>query len=116
MHHFAITLRAGGELIGAIGIDVEPEHARAELGYWIGVPYWGRGYATEAAAALVTRAFEVLGLQRVFAYHFTTNPASGRVLQKIGMRHEGTRRKHTRKWDEYPDSECYAILRAEWRP
>jgi RimJ/RimL family protein N-acetyltransferase len=113
MHHFAITLRESGELVGAIGIDVEERHARAELGYWIGVPYWGRGYATEAATAVVAHAFDDLGLNRVYAYHFTTNPASGRVLQKIGMRHEGTRRAHTRKGDAYLDSDAYAILRED---
>jgi RimJ/RimL family protein N-acetyltransferase len=53
------------------------------------VPYWGRGYATEAARAIVDFAFGELGLNRVFAYHFTSNPASGRVLQNIGMRLEG---------------------------
>jgi RimJ/RimL family protein N-acetyltransferase len=114
MLHFAVTLRDGGELIGAIGLDLERAHARAELGYWIGVPYWGRGYATEAAAALVAHAFDVRGLNRVYAFHFTNNPGSGRVLQKIGMRHEGTRRGHTRKGETYLDSDGYAILRDEW--
>jgi ribosomal-protein-alanine N-acetyltransferase len=89
-------------------------HARAELGYWIGVPHWSRGYATEAAQATVEFAFRRLGLNRVYAYHFTTNPASGRVLQKIGMQLEGTRRRHTRKWGEFLDSDMYAVLRDDW--
>ena len=109
--NFAVTLRESGELVGAVGLGLARDHARAELGYWIGVPYWGRGYATEAARAVVTYAFGELGLNRVFAFHFTNNPASGRVLQKIGMRHEGTRRAHTRKGDAFLDSESYAILR-----
>jgi RimJ/RimL family protein N-acetyltransferase len=110
--NLAIERREDGALVGAVGLEFEPEHHRAELGYWIGVPYWGNGYATEAAAAVVRAAFE-LGLNRVYAFHWTTNPASGRVLQKIGMKHEGIRRQHTRKGEEYLDSECYAIVRSD---
>jgi RimJ/RimL family protein N-acetyltransferase len=99
--------------VGAIGLRVEAEHERAEVGYWIGVSYWGQGYATEAARAAVDFAFRHFGVNRVFAFHFTTNPASGRVLQKIGMRREGTRRQHTLKWGEFLDSDLYAALRAE---
>jgi RimJ/RimL family protein N-acetyltransferase len=112
MHHFAITLRDSEGLIGAIGLDVEDRHDRAELGYWVGVPYWGNGYATEAARMVVTYAFDTLHLHRVYAFHFTNNPASGAVLRKIGMTHEGTRRGHTRKGDAYLDSDGYAILRS----
>jgi len=111
---FAVVLRERDELAGAIGLGLEREHDRAELGYWVGVPYWNRGYATEAAAAVLAYAFETLGLRRVYAFHFSRNPASGRVLQKIGMTHEGTRRAHTLKWGEYLDNEAYGILRAEW--
>ena len=63
---------------------------------------------------LVRHAFDVEGLNRVFAYHYTRNPASGRVLEKVGMRHEGTRRGHPLKWGEYLDSESFAILRSDW--
>ncbi len=112
---FAVTLREGGELIGTIGLHTKLDHDHAELGYWIGVPYWGRGYATEAAAAVVRFGFETLPLNRIYAMHFARNPASGRVLQKIGMRHEGTLRQHLKKWDEYVDLECYGILRADYK-
>ncbi len=113
-HTFAITLRKRRDLIGAIGLEVKPEHDRGEIGYWIGIPYWGLGYMTEAARAVVGWAFEELALNRIFAQHFTRNPASGRVLQKIGMRHEGTLRQHNKKWDEYLDVEVYGIVRSEW--
>ena len=114
-HAFAITLRRTEELIGCVGLHMKPDHDHAELGYWIGVPYWGRGYATEAAAVVVRFGFETLALNRIFAMHFSRNPASGRVLQKIGMRHEGTLRQHLKKWDEYVDLECYAILRNDFQ-
>jgi RimJ/RimL family protein N-acetyltransferase len=110
----AIERREDRVLVGAIGLRYEREHHRAELGYWIGVPYWGNGYATEAAAAVLRGAFELQRLNRVYASHFANNPASGRVLQKLGMKNEGTSRRHYRKGDAYLDSECYAILRTEW--
>lgn len=112
--NFAITLRATGELIGALGLRLEAVHNRGELGYWIGVPWWGQGYCTEAAAAALEFGFHEVGLNRIHAAHFTRNPASGRVMQKIGMRHEGTLRQHVRKWDIYEDLEKYAILRSEY--
>jgi [ribosomal protein S5]-alanine N-acetyltransferase len=111
---FAIERVEDGALVGAVSLRLEREHERAELGYWIGVPYWGNGYATEASAAAVRHGFTALGLNRIYAFHFATNPASGRVLQKIGMTHEGTRRAHTLKWGEHLDNECYAVLRGEW--
>jgi RimJ/RimL family protein N-acetyltransferase len=95
---------------------LECEHDRAELGYWIGKPFWGRGYATEAARALVQYGFDTLGLHRIYARHLTRNPASGRVLHKIGMTHEGYRRKHEKKWGIYEDDKLYGILRDDPRP
>ncbi len=111
---FVFAITAGDELCGAVGLHIEAQHRHAELGYWIGVPYWGRGYATEAARAVVAFGFETLKLERVFAHHFAQNPASGRVLQKIGMRHEGRMRHHFLKWDQFVDAELYGVLRSEF--
>jgi ribosomal-protein-alanine N-acetyltransferase len=108
----AVTRRSDGALVGAIGLRIEPEHARAELGYWIGKPYWGRGYCTEAAAAVVRYGFDALELNRIHACHLLRNPASGRVMQKIGMVHEGCLRGHVRKWGQFEDLALYGILRA----
>ncbi len=111
---FAITQREGGDLIGAISMRIDQANDRAEIGYWIGVPYWGSGYGTEANIAVVDYAFCTLRLNRVHAYHFKRNPASGRVLQKSGMAYEGRLRKHVRKLDAYEDLEIYGVLAAEW--
>lgn len=111
---FAIVLRETGELVGAIGLAIAPAHGRAELGYWVGVPFWGGGYCTEAARALVDFGFAELGLNRVHAHHFTRNPASGRVMQKIGMRYEGCLRQHVRKGEGFEDLEAYGILREDF--
>jgi len=113
-HVFAVTLRDPSAFVGCVGLHVKADHDHAELGYWIGVPYWGHGYATEAAGAVLRFGFETLPLNRIFAMHFSRNPASGRVLQKLGMRHEGTLRQHLKKWDEYVDLECYGIVRSEF--
>ena len=111
---FAVTRRDGDELVGAIGLSLEAEHHRAELGYWVARAAWGQGVCTEAARAVLQYGFGVLGLERIFAHHFAGNPASGRVMQKLGMRHEGTLRGHIEKWGRREDVECYGILREEF--
>lgn len=111
---FAMVERESGRLVGAIGLRLVQAHRRAELGYWIGKPYWGRGYATEAARAVLRYGFETLGLNRIHAAHFTRNPASGRVMQKIGMTHEGRLRQHYDKWGVLEDIEFYGILSGEY--
>ncbi len=110
---FAITLRDGGRLVGAIGLEITAAHERAELGYWIGTPHWGKGYCTEAAIAVLQYGFDSLELERIFATHFHKNPASGRVMQKAGMKHEGRLRHHIKKWGKSEDLEMYSILRSK---
>jgi [ribosomal protein S5]-alanine N-acetyltransferase len=111
----AVTERGRGQLLGAISLRLVARDENAELGYWIGKPYWGRGICTEAAAAVLTYGFETLGLHRIHASFLTRNPASGRVMQKIGMTREGRLREHIKKWDVFEDLEKYAILRSEHR-
>jgi RimJ/RimL family protein N-acetyltransferase len=110
----AITVRAGGALIGSIGLDLYPDHQLGQLGYWIGKPYWNNGYCTEAARAVVHYGFESWWLHRIFATHFKRNPASGRVMQKLGMQHEGCLREHVKRWNRFEDCEYYGILRSEY--
>jgi RimJ/RimL family protein N-acetyltransferase len=105
-----IFLREGPTLCGGIGLVANPRHHHAELGYWLGVPYWGKGYATEAAKAVVEYGFKELKLHRIFASHFPNNPASGRVLQKIGMSYEGKARDHVCKWNKFYDIENYGMI------
>lgn len=80
----AITLE--GELIGGTGVGVR-DHEEWELGYWLGEPYWNRGYASEAATALRDFAFKGLNLPQIVAGHFSDNHASGRILTKLGFRY-----------------------------
>lgn len=81
---FAITSRESGALYGAAGLMIDPAHRRAELGYWLGADFWGSGFATEAARAVVRYGFEDLRLNRIHANHLVRNPGSGRVLEKVG--------------------------------
>lgn len=111
----AITLRSDGRQIGGIGLTVEEQHQHAELGYWLAIASWGKGYTTEAAREMLRYGFEDLKLHRIFASHFKHNPASGNVLKKLGMRYEGCQREHLRKWEQFIDSELYGILRREWK-
>lgn len=112
---FAITENNNGNLLGTVGLLINKEHDRAEMGYWIGKDYWGKGYCTEAAVAVLEYGFESLGLNRIFANHFKGNGASGRVMQKIGLNYEGSRRGHIKKWGQYKDIVSYGLLREEYR-
>ncbi len=109
----AITQKKSGVLMGAIGFNVNLKNGWAEIGYWVGKPYWGHGYATEALRALIPWAFEAFPLNRLQACHFTRNPASGRVMQKAGMTLEGILRQRVKKWGKFEDIAVYAILRHE---
>jgi ribosomal-protein-alanine N-acetyltransferase len=113
---FAVTEREGGRLVGACGLMVARVPYRAELGYWIGKDRWNRGYATEAARAVVAFGFDGWGLTRIEASHFLRNPASGRVLEKIGMRREGLLRGYFQRWGVHEDCPLHAMLFSDPRP
>jgi RimJ/RimL family protein N-acetyltransferase len=83
---FVITLRSGA-VIGACGVTARDD--QAELGYWLGVPYWGKGYATESLHAVIDYAFTDLGHEALSAGARVTNPASRRVLEKCGFQWTG---------------------------
>ena len=87
-HRFAIQRKQDGLFMGMIGLYAEDDY---EFGYWLGKPFWGRGYATEAARRLVSYAFMELDRETVHAGWFYDNPASGNVLAKLGARHNGSR-------------------------
>lgn len=86
--NYAVVLRDSDLLIGAIGY-VAIREDEAEFGYWIGVPYWGRGYCTEAARALIEFGFTTLGFTKQLARHLPENIASARVITKNGLHYIG---------------------------
>lgn len=107
---YAVTRLEGSPLIGTVALGIEPSHDKADLHYWLGKEFWNQGYATEAAQRLMQYGFETFALHRIQASHSTSNPASGRVLRKLGMRHEGRMRHALKRWDVYYDLELYAVL------
>lgn len=112
---FAVVERDTNELAGAVGLVIEERHASAELGYWVAVAKWSKGYATEASRTLIAFGFDGLGLHRIQARHRPGNPASGRVMQKAGMQFEGVLRDCLRRDGVFQDSVLYAILESDPR-
>lgn len=109
-YDFAVTDWKTGTLYGCVGLASHAKDNNGELGYWMGEMYWGRGYATEAVQAMLAFAFTHKGYHKVYARHFQSNPASGRVMQKAGMRHEGTQIDQVRKDGQYKTLLLYGIL------
>jgi len=112
---FAVVGRKTGALVGAMSLMIKREHRRAELGYWIALDCWNLGYATEASQRVIDFGFELLGLHRIEARHFMRNPASGRVMKKLGMQQEGVERDWAIKWNRFESLVVYSILEPEWR-
>jgi len=113
--HCAVVLRREDLLIGAgalLGID--RDDAYGELGYWIVVPFWKQGFATEATWALPRFGFEQPELHRIFAHHVAGNPAFGRVVAKLGLRQVGPLRQYVRKGEGYENLVQYSVLRDEF--
>jgi [ribosomal protein S5]-alanine N-acetyltransferase len=111
---FAISLPS--EAIGCIGLQMGRDvHGKtAELGYWLGEPFWGRGIMTEAVAAFTRWAFATFDLARIYAEPFANNPASARVLEKAGFMREARLRSSIFKDGKYLDSFLYARVREDF--
>lgn len=101
-------------VIGAICIGCNRNFDHGELAYWIGRQYKNNGYCTEAAKGIVRYAFDEMKLNRIFARYLGKNPASGKVMEKLGMKYEGRLRQHVRKWNQYEDLVYYGLLRDEY--
>jgi ribosomal-protein-alanine N-acetyltransferase len=101
--------------VGTVGVYWNSERSRrAELAYALARPLWGRGLATEAARIVIEHAFRAMGAHRVEAPCVAENRGSARVMEKLGMRLEGTRRRALFHRGRYWDVELRAILRDEW--
>jgi len=110
----AVVEKVTGDLIGAVSFGINRPHRRAELGWWIGVAYWNRGYCTEAARLLIDYGFETFNLHKFTSRHLAMNPASGRVMEKVGMQKEGFQRAQFFKDGVAHDSVEYGLLREDW--
>jgi [ribosomal protein S5]-alanine N-acetyltransferase len=111
----SIALRDENRVIGGIGLRFGAHGWFGELGYWVAVPCWGRGYATEAARRMIAIGFAQDALGLIEATYFVGNPASRRVMEKAGMTYEATLRQRVRKHDGPVDVGVCSITRAEWQ-
>ena len=115
-YSLAIVLRDKNELIGACGIyESNVENLEGWIGYCLNRQFWGQGYATETAQALLDFGFAKLKLHRIFATCDPANTASAHVMQKIGMQYEGHLRENLNWKGSWRDSLLYAIIDREWK-
>lgn len=98
------------QIIGAVGLH-DRDDDKAELGYWMGKSFWNKGYITEAAVALIDFGFRELEINKIYATYFLHNPASGRIMEKIGMEKEALLKQHLKKDDEYFDVLMYSVFK-----
>lgn len=108
--HGAFCIEINGSAVGGIGVRVEEDIFRhtAEIGYWLGEEFWGRGVMTEVVSAFADHCFKEFSLHRIFAKAFSNNPASARVLEKAGFAFEGRLRSNVIKEGKILDSLLYA--------
>lgn len=115
--NFAVTLLESKKLIGAASLkDIDGANAQAELGFWIGVPWWGHGYGTEVGCEVLRFGFSQLALHRIYSQCLAAHPASGKILLNIGMKRECVLRERIRKGERFEDVAIYAILAGEFSP
>lgn len=101
-----------GAIVGAIGLhNIDYTHKKAEVGYWLGKDYRGKGIMPQALKKVVTHAWKKLHITRIYAYVHTDNPASTRVLEKVGFEREGTLKKQYYKDGRAIDTYIYAKIR-----
>jgi len=112
---FAIATLPEDVFIGGIGLEVESDFNRAEVGFWLGEPYWNKGYVTEALGSILKFGFEELSLHKIYAIHLDKNPSSGRVMEKNGMIREAKLVDHIKKGDKYFDVIQYRLTKKEFR-
>jgi RimJ/RimL family protein N-acetyltransferase len=115
-YSLAIVIRDGNRLIGGCGLyESNFESREGWIGYCLNRQFWGQGYATEAARALLKFGFTDFNLHRIFATCDPANTASAHVMEKIGMQYEGHLRENTTSKGAWRDSLLYAILDREWK-
>jgi ribosomal-protein-alanine N-acetyltransferase len=107
-------LRESREIIGLVVLIMSPDKPEAELGYAIGRRWWGKGYATEASHALLAHGFDTLDFEQINAHAMLRNPASSRVLEKLGMHSVGITKDACEKDGDLFDAEGFLITRHEW--
>lgn len=116
VYQFAITEKTSDKVIGGIGLmNLDWKNKNAELGYWIGRKYRGKGYITEAVSLILKFGFKGLKLNRIWAAVFETNKASIKILKKNNLTYEGLMRETVLKVGNWQNQVLYSILRSEFK-
>jgi RimJ/RimL family protein N-acetyltransferase len=112
-----LAIEVDSQAIGAIGYvsGIDVERYSAEIGYWLGEAYWGKGIATEALMLMTSHVFESMNMLRLFALPFADNPGSIRVLEKAGYVREAVLRSSSVKYGQPRDQLLYARVNEKWR-
>ncbi|MEO0639530.1 MAG: GNAT family protein [Bacteroidota bacterium] len=111
---FAITQKEEDELIGEIGLHLDKANNRAEMGYWLGEPFWNQGLMKEAIGPVLKFGFEEVKLHKIFATHFISNPASGKIMEQNGMIREAEMKDHYKKKGIYETVFQYRLTKEEF--
>jgi RimJ/RimL family protein N-acetyltransferase len=117
-YEYLVELKSELGIIGGFGISsIKYDQGTADLGYWLGEDYWGKGYATEGVSRLIDYAFKDLKLRRLKIPAFATNPASNALAKKLGFTYEGRLRKAVicKATGKIHDENIWGLLRSEWR-
>jgi len=114
--NMGIELPSTGEIIGMISLNnIDVINRHAELGYWLGRPYWGNGYVSEAIELIVRHSFRRFKLNRIYARVMHPNTTSAHLLEKSGFTYEGTLRKNIKRNGRYLNELRYGLLIEDWR-
>ena len=116
---YAVCLKEDGIAIGSIGLMKESTNvaseSEGEIGYWIGVPFWGRGLIPEAVREMIRRGFEDLGLERIWCAYFIGNEKSKRVQEKCGfVYHHTNKNVYLCQMDKYADENVTCLEKSKW--
>ncbi|WP_253905578.1 GNAT family N-acetyltransferase [Bacillus sp. THAF10] len=115
LYRWGIVEKESGKLIGTCGFHaISDKHARAEIGYEIDLPYWGKGYATEAITAIIHYGFDSMKYNRIGANVYPENISSRKVLEKVGFTHEGLLRGYLYQGGVYHDANVFSILKKDF--
>ena len=113
--HFAVAINGGNTIIGAGGIsNINRNDSHAEIGYWLGKAYWGKGYGAETATLLLRIGFEELGLNRISCIVPAENARSAKLLEKLGFRNYGVLKEESLRNGRFMDCIIYAIFSREF--
>ena len=114
-YRWAIALKTDNAVIGSVGFEIHSERdSVADVSYGLCKRFWNQGIMSEALTAVIDYAFREVGVNRIEAFHAAANPASGRVMQKTGMKLEGHARQKYRSHKGFEDCDLYAILRDDY--